>query len=76
LIPVVHKDGAAWYDIVSKLDPNLGYTNSIDAKIAISYALQNFDKIQQSAIEQAKNYSLSNFEKQFLSIIKNYTVNL
>ncbi len=74
LIPVVYKKGGTWSDVVSKIDQNLGYDNIDEAKSAIYYGLENRERLRPLIIEEAKKHSVSNFEEQFIAVVKSKAV--
>lgn len=74
LIPVVHKSGGPWFDILDKKQGVYGYAykNVEEASSYIVAALNNYDQLVDNVINRAKYFSKENFRKTISTIILNY----
>jgi len=71
LIPVVHKSGGAWTDIVDYGAYGYGYSSFEEAVNAVEKAVMKADELRGSIIKQAMNFNKSNFKKRFKQILEN-----
>lgn len=73
LIPIVYRDGGAWYDIVSRVDDILGYISIYEApKIIrrIESDRELYGKLRARSIEVSKMFSYENFKRNLLEKIE------
>ena len=80
LIPIVHKSGGPWTDIIEFGKYGFGYSNLEEAKYII-HNLVNLDKgklhgIQEIVVERAKTFRYDSFLKHFNTIINTIINNL
>ena len=73
LIPVVHKSGGPWYDIIDRGRYGFGYENIGEAVRSIEKALQNHSALASLVIKRAQNFHKKYFIKKFTEIIKRIT---
>ncbi len=57
-IPVVYRNGGAWYDIVSRVSLDLGYSNTLEASSIIKKIL-NDDKFAEKLRARAKSIAMN-----------------
>jgi hypothetical protein len=72
-VPIVYKDGGAWYDIVSKITDFLGYTDITEIPNIIKKVEEDkelYIKLKKICIEFSKRFSYENFKKALLSEIE------
>jgi len=69
LIPVVHKSGGPWFDIINRGKYGLGYENVNEAVKAILYALNNYEHLREEVIRRATEFRKENFLKKFKKIV-------
>ena len=73
LIPIVYRDGGAYYDIVRRVDDRLSYVNIanvIDIIRTIDGNEQLYESLSARSIEVAKTFNYERFKKNILSLIK------
>lgn len=73
LIPVVHKSGGAWLDIVDRGKYGLGYKDVDEAVKSIEYALNNYEYLKMKAVKRAMEFSKERFMEKLKEIINNIT---
>lgn len=69
LIPIVYRDGGAWYDIVSKVSDILGYSNVSEVPSIIRKIEKSKDvyiELRKKSIEVANLFTYEKFKKVFL----------
>ncbi|MGB9827086.1 MAG: glycosyltransferase [Thermosphaera sp.] len=68
-IPIVYKDGGAWYDVVSKVSSMLGYS-SISEVPSIIKSIEDdkelYSKLKEKGIENSIIFSYDNFRKSIV----------
>jgi len=73
LVPIVYRDGGAWYDIVSRVDGSLGYGNINEVPKIIKYVESNgglYEKLRKRSIEVSKMFTYENFKKNLLEKVE------
>lgn len=71
-VPIVHKDGGAWFDIVKQGKYGLGYTSINEAVEAVIKALNVGDDYRLVLINEAKAYSYESFKNNVINVLKPY----
>jgi glycosyltransferase involved in cell wall biosynthesis len=74
LVPVVHRSGGPWLDILNETEGKVGYSYSSNHEAAaiISQLLKNENKrkyLSKKAIERAKAFDFSHFESSMMNIV-------
>ncbi len=69
LIPVVHRSGGPWYDIIDRGKYGYGYDTVEEAVEAIEKALKNYNAMYKQVISRAKMFDRRVFAKQMGKII-------
>ena len=69
LVPVVYRDGGAWTDMASRVDPGLGYSSAEEAARAIRLALSRWGELSRRAAEVAKDFSREKFRERLLAAV-------
>jgi len=69
LVPVVHRSGGPWYDIVSIGKYGLGFLSKEEAVEAIAKAIKNYRRLSSKAVERAKMFSKTRFKEEFKKIL-------
>jgi len=72
LIPIVHKSGGPWLDIVDRGKFGLGYSNISEAVKAIKYALNNYGNLRENALARAALFHKDNFINNFIKVVKEF----
>ncbi|MEZ0394089.1 MAG: glycosyltransferase family 4 protein [Desulfurococcaceae archaeon] len=67
---VVYRDGGAWTDVVSRLDPLLGYSNAEEAVRALRHAISNREAIAGLGTRLAEQFTYEAFRKSLLRAIR------
>jgi glycosyltransferase involved in cell wall biosynthesis len=78
LVPIVHRDGGAWYDAVSKISDMLGYKDIEEAPRIIKTIEDNRDlyiRLREKAVEMSKQFNYGNFKKKLLEKV-NYVLKI
>ena len=70
LIPVVHKSGGPWYDIVDRGRYGLGYTSIEEAVDAVEKGLRSFYSMTTQTVGRAALFHKDRFTEEFTSIVK------
>ena len=70
LVPVVHKSGGPWNDIVLRGKYGFGYTSSEEAVKMLSEAISNYWSLREISLRRAKVFSKDKFKQEFKEIIK------
>jgi len=73
LVPFVYRDGGAWYDIVSRVDELLGYSNINEVPKVIKYIESNgglYEKLRKRSVEVSKLFTYENFKKNLLEKVE------
>jgi len=73
LVPIVYRDGGAYYDIVRRVDDRLSYVNManvLDIIKTIDYNKQLYDTLSARSIETAKQFNYERFKKNMLDIVR------
>jgi len=71
-VPVVYRDGGAWYDIVSKVSLNLGYSSIDEAAYILSRLHNNKDlqeKLRNRARAVSMQFGISSYSEKVSSIV-------
>ncbi|QGR19743.1 glycosyltransferase [Stygiolobus azoricus] len=66
-VPVVHKSGGSWTDIIEEGKYGYGYLTEEEAVEFLYQALNN-ESLRKEVKERAKLFSSNNFEEKFLKI--------
>jgi len=69
LIPIVYRDGGAWYDIVSGVHDMLGYTSISEAQSIIRTIESKpglYEELRRKSIEVAKQFNYERFKTEIL----------
>lgn len=70
LVPVVHRSGGPWLDIIKQGEYGLGFRD-VNEAIEFTYnAIKNYSSLKHKVIERAKAYSKQNFIKNFKSLVQ------
>jgi len=75
-IPIVYRDGGAWYDVVSKISSILGYSDIGEIPVIIKKLEENrelYIKLKERSIEVSGEFNYENFKKKLLEKI-NYVL--
>ncbi|AFH42673.1 glycosyl transferase [Fervidicoccus fontis Kam940] len=75
LIPVVHKIGGPWTDIVDYGKYGFGYESLEDAKRAIEKAINNYEKMKDSVVERSQYFSSDRFDRKFSIVLEAFEKN-
>ena len=70
LIPVVHKSGGPWFDIIDRGRYGYGYSDVESAVKVIDEALNNYDKLKNIVIKRALLFDKAIFIEKIKKIIK------
>ncbi|HID72787.1 TPA: glycosyltransferase [Candidatus Micrarchaeota archaeon] len=70
LVPVVHKSGGPWLDVLDRGRYGFGYSSLDEAVEAVERALKSYNYHATKAVERAKVYSKDRFIKAFTEIVK------
>jgi len=70
LVPVVHKSGGPWYDIIDRGKYGYGFNNLEEAVEIIDNALKNYWLIREKVVRRAKMFSKRRFAKEIRKIIE------
>ncbi|RLB81449.1 MAG: hypothetical protein DRH17_09125 [Deltaproteobacteria bacterium] len=73
LVPLVYRDGGAWYDIVSRVDGLLGYSSINEVPKVIKYIESNgglYEKLRKRSVEVSKLFTYENFKKNLLEKVE------
>jgi alpha-1,2-mannosyltransferase len=76
LVPIVYRDGGAWYDVVSRVSELLGYSNIGEVPGIIRRLEQDkviYSKLRERGIMLAKSFNYENFKKSLLEKV-NYVL--
>ena len=73
LVPIVHRSGGPWFDIVDRGMYGLGYENVDEVVKAVEYALDNYEYLREKAIRRAMMFSKERFVEKFKEIINSIT---
>jgi len=71
LVPVVHRSGGPWFDIVDRGRYGLGYRDINEAVGAVERALYDYEHLKERTVKRAMDFSKGNFLKKFKGIIEN-----
>lgn len=72
LVPVVHKSGGPWLDIVDRGKYGLGYIDLYEAIKSIEYALDNYKRLREKAIRRAMKFRKEGFLEKFKRIVNSF----
>jgi len=78
LVPIVYRDGGAWYDVVSQVSNILGYNNIEEVPRIIKTIEKNrelYIKLRERAIEVSKIFTYENFKKSLIEKV-HYVLNV
>jgi len=70
LVPVVHRSGGPWLDILNRGRYGLGYSNLSEAVEAVEKAIREYNYYSTRAVERARMYSKSRFTKAFTMVVE------
>ncbi len=73
LVPLVYRDGGAWYDIVSRVWSMLGYESIEEVPKIIRHIDSDnslYEKLRKRSIEVSKMFSYGNFKKNLLEKVE------
>jgi len=76
LVPIVYRDGGAWYDVVSRVSELLGYSNISEVPGIIRRLEEDkviYSKLRERGIMLAKSFNYENFKKSLLEKV-NYVL--
>jgi len=71
-VPVVYRDGGAWYDIVSRVSLDLGYSTPIEAASIVKKLLENrelLEKLRSRARSIAKSFDVDAYASRIVPIV-------
>ena len=74
LVPVVHKSGGPWNDIVLRGRYGLGYLSIKEAIDVISKAINSYWRLRDVVLERAKAFSKEKFKQEFKEIVRKMNV--
>jgi len=72
LIPIVYRDGGAWYDVVSKVSDLLGYTDIMEVPNIIERIegdRELYMRLRNKCIEYSKMFSYERFKEGLLNVV-------
>ena len=69
LVPVVHRSGGPWLDIVEEGKYGIGYEGVEEAVKAIETAIKHYKRLSMLALERAKYFTWENFKERFKRVI-------
>lgn len=71
LIPIVYRDGGAWYDVVSKVSSMLGYSDidSVPGIIKNLRITRSFTLLKNKSIEVSSTFTYESFRKNLVEKI-------
>jgi glycosyltransferase involved in cell wall biosynthesis len=72
-IPIVYRDGGAWYDVVSRVSDNLGYYNIHEVPHIIKVIEKEewlYDKFRERSMEVADMFTYGLFKKRLLNYLE------
>lgn len=69
LVPVVHKSGGAWFDIVNRGKYGFGYNTLEEAVKNIRLAIKNYAKYARIVSQRASIFSVENYKRRILRIV-------
>ena len=69
LVPIVHKSGGPWLDIINQGKYGLGYWDVDEAVKVVKYTLDNYEYLREKAIRRALVFSKESFAEKFKEII-------
>lgn len=72
LVPVVHKSGGTWTDVVDYGRYGYGYKTVGEAVDCIRNALENYDNLTAVVRERAKHFSKEKYKKRIVRVIEKY----
>ncbi|ABN70046.1 glycosyl transferase, group 1 [Staphylothermus marinus F1] len=72
LVPVVHRSGGTWHDIVEHGKYGYGYTSSNEAIKMIRHAIYNYEKMKPLARKRSLVFSRDRFKKKIIYIVREY----
>lgn len=73
LVPVVHKSGGPWLDIINRGRYGLGFEDEVEAVKAVEYTLDNYERLREDIIRRAMEFSKEEFVKKFMEILGSLT---
>ncbi|MEL9991226.1 MAG: glycosyltransferase family 4 protein [Thermoproteus sp.] len=68
-VPVVHRNGGAWYDIVAEGRYGYGYDDIEEATVAVLDALNN-EQLRCEVRDRAKKFSKNSFKQKIQNLLK------
>ena len=72
-VPIVYRDGGAWYDVVSKVSSELGYRRIEEVVGLIKKLDENmelYSKLRERSVEVSKSFNYDNFKKSLLQKVE------
>mgnify|MGYP001773164643 CR=1 FL=1 len=70
-VPIVHRDGGAWIDIVEEGKYGYGYSTINDAVDAVINAITMNKERRQEIKQKTRQYTYENFKQKIIEIINN-----
>ncbi|MCY0868339.1 MAG: glycosyltransferase [Desulfurococcus sp.] len=72
LVPVVHKSGGPWHDIVEYGRYGYGYLNTSEAVEVIKHAISSYDKMKDAVRIRSMFFSKNKFKKKIVRVVEKY----
>lgn len=69
LVPVVHRSGGAWNDIIFKGKYGFGFSTRDEVVEVLSKAIKGYQRFSKIAVERAKKFSKTKFKEEFKKIV-------
>lgn len=69
LVPVVHRSGGPWYDIINRGKYGFGFNDADEAIKAIERAIENYEYLREEAVKRALLFRKDEFIKEFIEIV-------
>ena len=70
LVPVVHKSGGAWNDIILRGRYGFGFSSVDEAIRCIETGIKDYQRYRDQAIKRAKMFSKERFKERFKMILE------
>jgi glycosyltransferase involved in cell wall biosynthesis len=77
-VPIVYRDGGAWYDLVSRISSTLSYISIKEVPEIINVLEKNrnlYEKLREISIEVSKNFNYENFRSNLVEKV-NYVLKI
>ena len=75
LVPVVHKSGGAWNDIILRGRYGFGFSSVDEAIRCIETGIKDYQRYRDQAIKRAKMFSKERFKERFKTILEELITN-